>query len=32
MIILILHLFSNKRVDFKEIIVPIPQIFVESIK
>jgi len=31
-IILILHLFNNKRVDFKEIIIPIPQIFVENTK
>ncbi len=32
MIILVLHLFNNKRVDFKEIIIPLAQTFVESTK
>jgi hypothetical protein len=32
MIILVLHLFNNKRVDFKDIEIPLAQIFVESTK
>jgi len=31
-IILILHLLSNKRVDFKDIEIPVAQIFVENVE